>query len=170
MSQMNTFSPIEIAYVWDRKNFEKAFANAYTHQYKNSARRYIGWLFVAMAQFGVVAVLKGGTVGLLMLSTLLILYWYGLKKWFVRRRALRAFENSALKGKRITLRITQDGVTQGEHRVPWEQIEGVVPVEEDILLYHQNTAFYIPTTAFASIEQKSALKNLAKERGKLFHV
>jgi len=170
MSQMNTFSPIEIAYVWDRKNFEKAFANAYAHQYKNSARRYIGWLFVAMAQFGVVAALKGGTVGLLMLSTILILYWYGLKKWLVRQRALGAFESSALKGKRITLKITQDGIEQGEHRVPWEKIQGVVPVDEDILLYHQDNAFYIPSAAFGSIEQKSALKNLAKERGKLFHV
>ncbi|SFV71708.1 hypothetical protein MNB_SV-13-1101 [hydrothermal vent metagenome] len=167
---MSIFKPIEISYIWDRANFEKAFEKSYTHQFKNSARRYIGWFFVAMAQFGVVGAFKGGTVGLLMLSTILILYWYVIKKWLVKKRAISAYENSPLKNSQINLEITKDGVKQNNTLIPWEALKGLVPIEDDILLYYSDKTFYIPSNAFENIEAKSALKTLAKEKGKLFHV
>lgn len=170
MNQMSIFNPIEISYIWDRENFEKAFSKSYTHQYKNSARRYVGWLFVALAQFGVVASFKGGSIGLLMLATVLILYWYVIKKWLVHQRAIKAYENSALKNRKISLRITQEGIKQDDTFISWEELKGLVPVEDDILLYYRDKAFYIPLSAFKSIENKSALKSLAKEKGRLFHV
>ena len=167
---MSIFKPIEISYTWDSNNFEKAFEKSYTHAYKNSARRYVGWFFIAMAQFGVVGAFKGGGVGLLMLSTILILYWYVIKKWLVKRRAMSAYENSPLRDSQINLQISEEGVKQDETLIPWEALKGLVPVEDDILLYHSDKAFYIPSNAFKSIESKSALKTLAKEKGKLFHV
>ncbi len=167
---MNTFKPINISYKWDRENFEKAFSKSYNHQFKNSARRYIGWFFVALAQFGVVAALKGGSVGLLMLSTLLIFYWYGVKKWLVHRRALKAYENSPLKETEIKLLIDDEGIKQNDLSIIWEDLQGVVPIEDDILLYHKERAFYIPSKAFESFEDRNALKTLAKKRGRLFHV
>ena len=167
---MSIFKPIEITYIWDKQNFEKAFSKSYTHQFKNSARRYIGWFFVALAQFGVVAALKGGSIGLLMLATILILYWYVLKKWLVHQRAIKAYENSPLKNSQIKLYITEDGIKQESALILWQDIQGLVPIEDDILLYYKEKAFYIPSNAFASIEEKSALKGLAKEKGRLFHV
>ncbi len=167
---MSTSKPIEITYIWDRENFEKAFSKSYTHQFENSARRYIGWSFVALAQFGVVAALKGGSIGLLMLSTILIFYWYVVKKWLVHQRAMKAYENSPLKNSQIKLQITQEGVRQNEIFVSWQEIQGLVPVEDDILLYYNQNAFYIPSNAFKSMEEKSTLKSLAKEQGRLFHV
>jgi len=170
MSQMSISKPVKISYRWDRENFDKAFSNAYTHQYKNSARRYIGWLFVAMAQFGVVAALKGGSIALLMFSTILILYWYVIKKWILKRRALAAFERSPMKDRNITLDITPEEIKQGDRSVPWEALQGVVPVEDDIMLYDQDRAFYIPSNAFASVEDKNRIKSWAKEKGRLFDV
>jgi len=170
MSQMSTFNPINISYTWDRENFEKAFSRSYTHQFKNSARRYVGWFFVALAQFGVVAAFKGGSIGLLMLATILILYWYVIKKWLVRQRVVRAYENSPLKNSQIKLQITQEGVIQDNTFIPWQDIQGLVPIEDDILFYYKQNAFYIPSNAFNSIEEKSTLKSLAKEKGRLFHV
>ncbi len=170
MSQMSIFKPIEISYSWDRENFEKAFSKSYTHQFKNSARRYIGWFFVALAQFGVVAAFKGGSVGLLMLSTILILYWYVIKKWLVKQRAIKAYESSPLKNSQIKLSIKEDGIKQHNAVIPWQKIQGLVPIEDDILLYYKEKAFYIPSNAFNSIEEKSALKSLAREKGRLFHV
>ncbi len=167
---MSTFNPIHISYKWDRENFEKAFSKSYNHQFKNSTRRYIGWFFVALAQFGVVAALKGGSVGLLMLSSILILYWYVIKKWLVHRRAVRAFENSPLKNSHITLQIDEEGIKQNAMQISWQELQGLVPIEDDILLYHKEKAFYIPSDAFASYEERSVLKTYAKERGKLFHV
>ena len=167
---MSTFKPINISYHWDKENFEKAFSNSYNYQYKQSARRYIGWFFVAMAQFGVVAALKGGSVGLLMLSTILIVYWYAVKKWLVHKRALAAYENSPLKNSTITLQITEDGLNQEDTLISWSDIQGVVPIENDILLYHANQAFYIPSSAFHEYEDKSHLKSLAKKRERYFDV
>lgn len=167
---MNIFRPIEITYTWDKDNFEKAFSKSYNHEYKNSARRYIGWFFIAMAQFGVVAALKGGSIGLLLLSTILILYWYVLKKWLVHRRAVHAYENSVLKDNTIKLRITDEGIQQDTTFISWKDLKGLVPVEDDILLYHGEKVFYIPANAFSTLEEKSTLKSLAKEKGRLFHV
>ena len=167
---MSIFKPIDIVYTWDKENFEKAFSKSYVHQFKNSPRRYVGWFFIALAQFGVVAALKGGSIGLLMLATILILYWYVVKKWLVHQRAMKTYESSALKNSQIKLQITQEGIQQNDTLISWEELKGLVPIEDDILLYYRDKAFYIPSNAFKSIEDKSALKSLAKEKGRLFHV
>jgi hypothetical protein len=165
---MSTSEPIVISYRWDRENFEKAFENAYSYHYKHSLRRYIGWLFVAMTQFGVVFALKGGHFGLLLFSTILVLYWYVIKKWLVKRRALRAFEHSSLKDSTITLIADEEGITQADVSVPWEEIRGIVVSDEVLMLYLKNKEYYIPENAFGSIEAKSRFKSIAKEKGKLF--
>ncbi len=165
---MSTFKPVRISFVWDRENFQKAFESAYRYHYRNSARRYIGWLFVAMAQFGVVAALKKGAVGLLLFSTILLLYWYVVKKQLLKRRALRFFENSSLKGSRIVLEATEEGIVQEGELTSWEQIEGIVPSEEGIMLYQEGKEYYIPSSAFGGIEEMSRFKSLAKKKGKLY--
>lgn len=165
---MNTSERITISYRWDRENFEKAFENAYRYHFRHSLRRYIGWLFVAMAQFGVVFALKGGQFGLLLFSTILILYWYVIKKWLVKQRAVRAFERSAHKGRTIMLEADERGILQEGVLVPWEEIRGIVDSEEALMLYLKNKEYYIPENAFGSIEAKSRFKSLAKAKGKLF--
>ena len=80
------------------------------------------------------------------------------------------YQNSPLKNSKIKLQITQEGVQQDNIFIAWQDIQGLVPVEDDILLYYKEKAFYIPVNAFTSIEEKSALKSLAKEKGRLFHV
>jgi hypothetical protein len=159
---------MEISYCWDRENFAKSFENAYTYHYKNSPRRYIGWLFLAMAQFGVVAALKKGQIGLLMLSTILILYWYVGKKWLVKKRAMASFEKSPLKDKMITLKVSEEGIEQDGTLVPWDQIEGVVEAGDDLMLYLSGKSHYLPGNGFDSLESKSLLKSIAKSKGKLY--
>ena len=159
---MSTFNPINISYTWDKENFEKAFSKSYTHQFKNSARRYVGWFFVALAQFGVVAAFKGGSIGLLMLATILILYWYVIKKWLIHQRAVKAYENSPLKNSQIKLQITEEGVKQDNTFIPWQEIQGLVPVEDDILLYYKEKAFYIPVNAFNFHRREKCTEKLSK--------
>jgi hypothetical protein len=165
---MNISNPIQISYIWDQENFEKSFENAYTYHYKNSYRRYLGWFFIALAQFGVVAALKKGHVGLLMLSTILILYWYVGKKWLVKKRALSSFEKSPLKNKMITLTVSEEGIDQNGTFIPWDEIEGVVDAGEDLMLYLSGKSYYIPSSGFEGIEAKSRFKTIAKEKGKLY--
>ncbi len=165
---MNISKPIKISYTWDKDNFEKVYSATYSHQYRNSLRRYIGWLFIAMLQFGVVAALKGGSIGLLLFSTVLLVYWYGIKPWLIYHRAKKEFEKSELKDKIIVLNVTDQGIEQDNNLITWDEIEAVVPTDDDLVLYQDNNAFYLPQNAFSSIEDKSIFKTIAKKKGKLY--
>ncbi len=164
---MNTSEPVTISYLWDRKNLEPVFENAYDYYYKHSARRYIGWFFIALAQFGVVAALKGGRVGLLLFSSLLIFYWYFLKKRLLHRRTVRAFERSPLRGQTVMLTVTSGGIVQGDETIPWEAVDGVEEIGGDWVLYYQGKNFYIPKNGFSSPQARAAFKRIAQTKGKL---
>ena len=165
---MTTSKQVQVSWKWDRENFEKSFEEAYTYHYKNSARRYIGWLFIAMAQFGVVAALKKGSVALLLFSTLLLLYWYVVKKWLLKKRALKSFQNAPLRDQVIMMTIDREGIRQGDKVLSWDEIDGLVPLEGGVMLYQQGREFYIPASAFPSVEEMSRFKSIAKEKGKLY--
>ncbi len=165
---MSISKEIKISFIWNKDNFLKAFESAYSYEFKNSVRRYIGWLFIAMAQFGVVFALKGGKIALLMLSTILIIYWYYIKKILIKRKALKEFENSTLKNKKINLIFDEDGIKQNEKLIKWRDVKGIVEINDGFLLYINSTIYYIPFNAFTKIEDKSELKKLLKEKGKLY--
>ncbi len=158
-----SMSSIKISYIWNQDNFNKLFNKAYDYQFKNSPRRYIGWLFIALAQFGVVAALKKGSIGLLLFSTIMILYWYYIKKLIVKKRAYKEFLNSPLKDKKIELLVNEEGIEQNGNKLPWSQIDKIIPIEDDILILANNKSYYIPSNGFKSIEDKSYFKKLAKE-------
>ncbi|MCB4766178.1 MAG: YcxB family protein [Sulfurovum sp.] len=167
---MNTSKPVTICYCWDKENFEKAFVHAYEYQFKHSVRRYIGWLFIAMVQFGVVVVLKGGSVGLLLFSTILILYWYFIKRWLIYRRTLTSFKHSEFRDMPIALEANKDGIKQHGTVIPWKEIQRVIFLDDAILLYNKDKTFYIPHSAFSSLEEKSRFKSFAKEKERLVNV
>ncbi len=157
-------SKIKISYIWNKENFNKLFEEAYNYQFKNSPRRYIGWLFIALAQFGVVAALKKGSIGLLLFSTIMILYWYYIKKLIVKKRAYKEFLNSPLKDKKIKLYVDSSGIEQNGKKLSWSEISKVISIEDDILIVANNKSYYIPSNGFKSIEEKNKFKKLAKER------
>ena len=165
---MNTSNKIKISYKWNRANSDIAFEKSYTYHYKNSMRRYIGWLFVAMAQFGVVFALKGNHIGLLLFSTILIIYWYLIKKWLVKKRVIRDFENSEHKDKVIEMYVDEAGIVQNNELIPWENINGIVVADDALMLYQKGKEYYIPSDSFEDYEQKTRFKAIAKERGKLY--
>ncbi len=162
-----SMSKVKISYIWDEQNFNKLFNKAYNYQFKNSPRRYIGWLFIALAQFGVVAAFKKGSIAILLFSSILLIYWYYIKKILVKRRAYKEFLDSPLKDKRIELIVNRDGIEQGDTKILWSDIEEVVPIGDDILIVSKNRSYYIPSSGFESIEERSYFKSLAKEAGKL---
>ncbi|RUM67765.1 MAG: hypothetical protein DSZ06_00505 [Sulfurospirillum sp.] len=165
---MSTSNKIKISYKWDRENLEKSFEKSYTYHYKNSMRRYVGWLFIAMAQFGVVFALKGNHIGLLLFSTILIIYWYLIKKWLVKRRVVRDFENSPYKDKAIEMYVDDSGIMQEGELIPWESINGIVVADDAFMIYQKGKEYYLPPKSFEDFEQKSQFKSIAKEKGKLY--
>jgi hypothetical protein len=56
---------IEIAFKWDKDSALQASKLYYDYDMKNSSKRYIGWFFVALVQFGIVGALKHDVFGLL---------------------------------------------------------------------------------------------------------
>jgi len=166
---MNISKSINIEYQWNRQNVEKLFDSSYDFLFKNSKKRYIGWFFIALFQFGVVASIKQGTFGLLLFSTIVLIYWYYIKKIVAKKRVLKEFENSAFKDKLIMIEAKENGL---EIKSPkkdfwrWEDIDKVKSLDEDIMIYKAPNFYYIPSSAFESYEYKNEFKKLAKIKTK----
>ncbi len=163
--------PVRISYRWDAQNVKRLFDASYRYQFEHSAKRYIGWFFIALAQFGVVAAMKQGGFGLLIFSTIVLFYWYYGKKAIAKHRAKASFETSPFKDKTITMEVDDDDFTIDAHdeqvHWSWEDIDEVIPLGEDIMLYKYPYFHYIPANGFASLEEKSRFKSMARAHGKL---
>ena len=163
--------PIRIKYLWDRENVENLFESSYKYLFNHSAKRYIGWLFVAILQFGVVAALKKGSIGLLLFSSVVLAYWYYGKKIIAKKRMNSAFEKSSFRDKSIQITVDSKGFDikshEGRTHWNWDEIDEVIPLEDDILLYKHPHFHYIPAKGFVSLEEKNRFKALAREKKKL---
>jgi len=157
---------IHISYKWDRENFEKLFASSYAYQFNHSAKRYIGWLFIALLQLGVVAALKKDSIGLLLFSTIALFYWYYGKKKIAWLRAGRSFERSPFKNETIQIDVSKEGFVirsqKSTTRWSWDEVDEVASLGDDIILYKHPYAHYIPSSGFSSVEEKSYFKTMAK--------
>jgi len=160
--------PIEIGYRWNRENLERVFDASYKYEFENSHKRYIGWFFIALMQFGVVFALKGGSFALLLFSTIVLLYWYYGKRVIAKRRAIRAFESSEFRDRLIEMSVDEEGILiKPNQRLDWDEIDEIRSIGDDIMLYKDPNFHYIPLSAFRSVEDISRFKSLAREKGKL---
>ena len=162
--------PIEVSYIWNKKNVEKLFKASYKYQFEHSRRRYIGWFFIALLQYGIVVALKKEVFVILFFSTIVLFYWYYGKKWIAQKRAKKSFEASEFKDKEIKLTVNEDGfelLTPIKEHWSWKEIDEVVSLGDDIMLYKYPNFHYIPSSGFTSLEEKSRFKSMAKKYGKL---
>jgi len=163
--------PIKISYFWDKENIERLFDASYKYQFNNSGRRFIGWFFVALLQYGVVVALKKNAFAILLFSTLMLAYWYYGKKIIARRRAKKSFENSEFKNKTINIDVSNEGFNiksnEGSIYWSWDEVDEIVALGDDILLYKYPHFHYIPLNAFESIEEKNRFKKMAKKYNKI---
>lgn len=163
--------PVRIQYVWNQENVEKLFRVSYGYMFDHSARRYIGWFFIALLQFGIVALFKAGAPGLMMFSSLALLYWYPGRKWLARRRTVNSWAQSPYRNQTIRISADEDGLEihtdESGVQLGWDEIDGVLSLGDDILLLREPHLHYIPSGAFASIEDKSRFKALAKSHERL---
>jgi len=162
--------PIKVSYIWNRENVESLFEASYKYQFNNSHKRYIGWFFIAIMQFGVVAALKKGAFELLLFSTIMVVYWYYGKKIIAKKRAKKSFETSKFKDKKIEMLIDEDGYTllsPYQEKWSWDDVQEVIELNNDIMLYKHPNFHYIPEKGFESMEEKSRFKSLVREYGRL---
>ena len=156
--------PIRIVYTWDKETFLKASEIAYRYELKHSPKRFLGWLFIAMTQFGVVSAMKGGGIGLLLLSSLLVIYWYYFR-WKIRKTMLaKSFETLPQAGEKYRLIVSEEGMYMNQRQIAWQDILEVVSFPEGFLLYVDQSFIFFPLDAFDSLEEKNRFASLAKNK------
>ena len=156
------FKPINLKYMWDKESFLDASKVAYDYELKHSSKRFLGWLFIAMTQFGVVAAMKKGSIGLLLVSSVLVVYWYFFR-WKIRKRLI---EKSFDTEQKFHVNIDENKITINENHIKWDSILEVVSLEKGFLVFYKNTFLFFPSKAFKDIDEKNAFAQLAKEKAK----
>ena len=157
MSREVTFS-----YVWDEATAIKASELFYRYELKHSPKRFLGWFFIAMSQFGVVGALKHDAYGLLILSTVFLIYWYYLR-WIIRKRiALKYFCNSSMADQTFEVSVGKKGVFQNGLLLPWNKISSVIEQQDGFLLYTEEGSLFFPLDAFDSGKTRQHFRNIVK--------
>ena len=163
MDKIDKESTITIKYTWDERLAITSAKEIYEYELKNSNKKYIGWLFVALAQFGVVGALKHNAYGLLVISSLGILYWYGFR-WDIRKFFIsKSFKKSPFKDKVIQLEADEKGIfTDGKELLLYKDIIKSEQLENAIVIYHKLGTTYIPNNAFESKSKRVIFKKYLK--------
>ena len=162
--------PVKVRYIWNKENIDKLFDASYKYQFHHSVKRYVGWFLIVLVQFGVIAAIKKGSMALLLFATMMLVYWYYGKKYLAKRRAEKSYENSSFKNKEIEMYIDDEGftiVSNPQETWKWDEVDEVIDLSDSIMLYKYPNFHYIPLQGFASLEEKSRFKSLAKAQGKL---
>ncbi len=155
-------SNIKILYTWDKETYLKASEIVYKYELKDSPKRFIGWVFIAMSQFGVVQTMKGGGIGLLLLSSILILYWYYFR-WEIRKLILiKNFNKLPNANYQFNILANHEGITIDNRLIEWNKIENIISLKDGFLLYYNNSFLFFPLSAFEDIEKKNQFGLLVK--------
>jgi hypothetical protein len=154
------FNNIKISYVWDRELALKSAQDIYEYELKNSNKKYIGWFFVALLQFGVVGALKHNAYGFLVISTITLAYWYGFR-WPMRKYFInKTFDKSLLANKKIELEATTEAIlSNGEIQILYTNIKRYIQLENAIVIYHNLGTIYLPNNAFESTGARKQFKS-----------
>ena len=155
---------LEFSYKWDKETFLNASHEAYKYEMKHSPKRFLGWIFIAMTQFGVVAAFKGAPIGLLLISTFLVIYWYFLR-WPMRKSMLaKRFDKEAT----YDIKVKEDEIIINEKKIAWSEVLEVVSLEKGFLILANDSFFFFPRKAFKTLEEKNAFAEIAKKNVKSY--
>jgi len=146
--------PIAINYTWSEDVFISASKATYEFELKHSPRRFLGWFFIGLTQFGVVGALKKDAYGLLLIASILVIYWYILR-WPIRRYMIaKTFTASHHKDHKFNMLASKEGIEVDSTLIKWKAITEVILLENAFLLYHGTNFLFIPHTAFESEDEK----------------
>ena len=160
--------PIRVRMTFDEKTYLDGAKIAYDVTMKRTGRRYVGWFFIALAQFGVVGALRTGTYGLLLLSTLLLLYWY-LLRWPLRKTALRRiFHRSPYADRDLVLEAGEGGLCVDDKCIPWFEFTRVLATPKGYLLDMNDAFLFLPRDAFDDGNMRDAFVALLRTHVKHF--
>ena len=158
---------IELSLHWNQEEALKASKVIYDYDMRHSLKRYIGWLFIAMMQFGIVAALKYNAYGLLLVSSLFVLYWYYGRWWLRSRLVWRYYQKKGLQDSILHIRCEESGITIQSRFIPWEDIFSVVDTKSALLVQSKEEPLYIPYSSFDDVDDLQKCLQFLKEKGKI---
>ncbi|MBA1432669.1 MAG: hypothetical protein FAF04_03520 [Epsilonproteobacteria bacterium] len=159
--------PIEVSFTWNKELALKTSKLYYDYDMRHSNKRYVGWFFVALVQFGIIGALKHDSYGLLYLSTFLVAYWY-YGRWFLRKRMLvRYYDKNNTQNIEIHFSIDENGLHGKEKNISWDEVFKVIELEEGVLVQAKENALFFANSAFKNAGDKTRFVHIAKEKGKL---
>jgi len=157
---------IEFNYMWDKKNYLEGSREAYNYEMKHSKKRLIGWFFIALTQFGVVAALKKNAFGLLFISTFLVVYWYFFR-WKIREIMIaKTFKDK--QAKKYNVKATSKDIEINNEKLNWSDFREIINLDKGFLLILDKSFLFFPKYAFKSIEDSNSFAKLAKENLKSY--
>ncbi len=161
---------LHVKFNFDLDRYLKSSEIVYNHELKHSPKRFLGWFFIALSQFGVVITLRNGTIGLLSISTILVIYWYGFR-WKIREFFIKkSFKNHPYANKTIDISLENHNLYINKHQIEEKYIDGIVSLDEGIILYINKNGLFIPSSAFQSTEEKNSfikkIKNIIQKEKK----
>ncbi|WP_434580083.1 hypothetical protein MLC52_08820 [Sulfurimonas sp. NW15] len=166
MSVKNMSKTISVDYIWNKELALQTSKLFYDYDMRHSAKRYIGWFFVALVQFGIVGALKHESYGILYLSTFLVFYWY-FGRWFLRKRMLLNFYKKNMpQDTQVHFIIDTEGLHKDKKRIPWEEITRIIELENGILVQSLHDTLFFQNSAFGSVDERKEFLALAKDKGK----
>jgi len=158
---------VEIKFTWSRDLAIKASKLYYDWDMKASGKKYVGWLFIAMMQFGVVGALKHDSFGILYISTFLVIYWYYIR-WFLRERMIvKFYEKSGLDATDVVFVLQDDGLHYDDTVIDWEHISKVVKFDDGILIQTIDSTLFFQREAFKSYKDVQRFMQMMKDKEKV---
>lgn len=159
--------PIKVSFKWNKELAFKTSKLYYDYDMRHSNKRYMGWFFVGLVQFGIVGALKHDSYGILFVSTFLVSYWY-YGRWFFRRQMLhRFYEKNTPENLEVSFVIDDVALHTQEKLVYWDEILKVIELEEGVFIQKMDEAYYFENSTFTPRKGKMLLLAMAKEKGKI---
>ena len=152
---------------WSEALALKASKLYYDYDMRHSAKRYIGWLFVALVQFGIVGALKHDSYALLYLSTFLVVYWY-YGRWYLRKGMIKRFyRQHHNESEHLEVVVDAIGISINGAQIRWEEVLKVLVLEEGFVVQTQKGTLFFENSYFRKGNDKTTFKSLAKKEEKL---
>jgi hypothetical protein len=158
---------IEINFTWSKELAIKASKLYYDYDMRNSRKRYVGWLFIALTQFGIVGALKHDAYGMLYLSTFLVIYWYYIR-WYIRKSMIvKFYNNSNTDNTKVSFTLEDDGLHFDDKVIDFENILKVVKFDDGVLIQTSTNTLFFEKAAFNSVKEMNKFISVMREKGKI---
>jgi len=158
---------VEVKFTWSKDLAIKASKLYYDYDMRTSSKKYVGWLFIALMQFGVVGALKHDSFGLLFVSTFFVVYWYYIR-WFVRKRMIiKFYDKSGLDARDVVFVLEDDGLHYNDTLIDWDSISKVVKFDDGILIQTTDSTLFFQRESFKSYKDVQRFMEMMKKRDKV---